>query len=296
MTVHDVVQRSAAWRQLRCGKLTASRASAVLARVTSGEAATRRALRAQLVHERVTGRPAADDFASPAMPARDQPRGPCARRLRSAHGRAGEAHRVCPARHAGDRRVPDGVIEDFHGLLEVKVPSCLRHLDYLRSGRLPPAYRPQVLHLLWVTNASWLDFVSYRAIRTRGSCSWCAATATASTWRAMRGRHAGSRRGRSRRAGRANDDESHRGAASGCGGGVMTAQHWTGNDDRDTLAPDYARDDCAHCLARWNEPCVEDCACPSCVTRRARACPPSRPGARRTIPWRCSDGATLGRR
>jgi hypothetical protein len=54
---------------------------------------------------------------------------------------------------------PDGLTRD--GVVEVKAPSALRHLDYLRVGRLPPTYRTQVLHLLWIMGADWLDFVSF---------------------------------------------------------------------------------------------------------------------------------------
>jgi hypothetical protein len=47
------------------------------------------------------------------------------------------------------------------GSLEVKCPDSVTHLEYLREGRLPPAYVPQVTHNLWVSGRQWLDFVSF---------------------------------------------------------------------------------------------------------------------------------------
>jgi hypothetical protein len=65
--VLDVPQRSDMWRQARCGRLTGSRAAAMLATVKYGEAVTRAALRAALVHEQLTGGPHDDGFVSAAM-------------------------------------------------------------------------------------------------------------------------------------------------------------------------------------------------------------------------------------
>jgi hypothetical protein len=79
--VLDVPQRSDAWRQARCGRVTSSRAAAMLATVKHGEAVTHASLRAALVHEQLTGRPQDDGFVSAAMGARGQPRAPRDRRV-----------------------------------------------------------------------------------------------------------------------------------------------------------------------------------------------------------------------
>ena len=55
---------------------------------------------------------------------------------------------------------PDGFVGD-DGLLEIKCPSDHTHVKYLRAGKLPAEYKPQVMGQLWVTGRSWCDFLSY---------------------------------------------------------------------------------------------------------------------------------------
>ena len=55
----------------------------------------------------------------------------------------------------------DGDIDEFTGILEIKCPKSATHIEYLRGGKLPSKYAPQVTHNLWVTGAEWCDFVSY---------------------------------------------------------------------------------------------------------------------------------------
>lgn len=47
----------------------------------------------------------------------------------------------------------------------------------------------------------------------------------------------------------------------------MNASQFTGNDDRDTLAPDYERDACQDCGADANQPCAPTCGCAHCRRR-----------------------------
>ena len=56
---------------------------------------------------------------------------------------------------------PDGLVEGGAGLLEIKCPKPATHLKYLREGRLPPEYEPQVRHTALVTGVQWVDFVSW---------------------------------------------------------------------------------------------------------------------------------------
>src|SRR5437879_4169734 len=66
-TVVTAEQRSDEWHRARLGRLTGSRAADMLATVKSGEAASRRNLRTQLVLERLTGRVQETGFVSAAM-------------------------------------------------------------------------------------------------------------------------------------------------------------------------------------------------------------------------------------
>jgi hypothetical protein len=160
-TVIDCDQRTPAWKSARAGRLTASRAKDMLASVKSGEAAARRDLRVQLVVERLTGEPQDATFVNA-----DMQRGIDLEREafaayeivtgHVAHRCGFVAHNELPIGCS-----PDGVIDDFRGLLELKVPKSATHLGYLRSGGVPAEHRPQLLHALWVTGAEYIDFLSF---------------------------------------------------------------------------------------------------------------------------------------
>ena len=55
---------------------------------------------------------------------------------------------------------PDGLINDDGGL-EIKCPLPGTHISYLRDGKVPSKYIPQVQGCLWITNREWWDFMSY---------------------------------------------------------------------------------------------------------------------------------------
>ncbi len=55
----------------------------------------------------------------------------------------------------------DGHVGDFAGIVEVKCPKSATHLGYLRGGKVPAAYLPQITHNLWVSGAAWCDFLSF---------------------------------------------------------------------------------------------------------------------------------------
>lgn len=163
-TVITAEQRSPEWFTARLGKLTASRAKDMLATIKTGEAAARRDLRVQLVCERLTNQVQEDTFVSA-----DVQRGNA---LEDDAFAAYEAltglltQRVGFLAHtslmAGGS--PDGVIGDYAGLLEIKAPRPANHLRYLRDGGLPKEHAAQVTHLLWLTGAPWLDFMSYSPV------------------------------------------------------------------------------------------------------------------------------------
>ena len=55
---------------------------------------------------------------------------------------------------------PDGVIGD-DGLIEIKCPNPTTHVGYLRAGKVPTGYVPQIQGQLWVCERDWCDFLSY---------------------------------------------------------------------------------------------------------------------------------------
>ena len=55
---------------------------------------------------------------------------------------------------------PDGLV-DICGMVEIKCPKTTTHERYIKSGRLPSQYRPQVQGQMWVCERAYCDFVSY---------------------------------------------------------------------------------------------------------------------------------------
>lgn len=158
----EAEQRSDEWQRARAGRATGSRADAILATLKSGkEAAARRDYRMQLVAERLTASPQESGYINFEMQ-RGIDLEPAARAAYEAE----TGHLVRTTGFLAMTEILagcslDGDIENFTGILEVKVPKTATHIGYLRAGVLPSEYRPQILHNMWVSGAKWCDFVSY---------------------------------------------------------------------------------------------------------------------------------------
>jgi predicted phage-related endonuclease len=151
------------WHQARLGKVTSSRACDMLAMLKDGktEAAGRRNLRTQLVLERITQQSQENGYQS-----FDMIRGKDMEGEAVTMYEALTATLVMPAGFLAHDDLmagcsPDGVINDFEGLVEFKCPKAATHLEYLR-GSIPHEYYKQIQHCLWITGAQWCDFVSYQ--------------------------------------------------------------------------------------------------------------------------------------
>jgi hypothetical protein len=160
MRIIAVEQRSPEWVAVRLGRLTGSCAADAFAQLKSGkgEAAGRRNLRTRLVLERLTGESQENGYVNADMERGIQ--------LEPDARAAYEAETGILVQTVGfvahDELMagcsPDGLSND--GLTEIKCPKAATHLDYLRGG-LPQEYRTQIIHGLWLTGASWGDFVSF---------------------------------------------------------------------------------------------------------------------------------------
>lgn len=160
-TILTMPQRSPEWYAARLGRITGSAANAMLAvNKTPGEAAGRRNLRVRLMLERVTGLSQEDVYVS-----KDMQRGID----EEEHAfRAYEAETGNLVRRSGFLMHPtlmagcslDGEVDHYAGIIELKVPKSATHLEYLR-GDVPLEYLRQCQHNLWMSEASWCDFVSY---------------------------------------------------------------------------------------------------------------------------------------
>jgi len=81
-------------------------------------------------------------------------------------------HGLCIRDELGAACSPDGFIEvtEVDGILrpvgglEIKCPMPHTHVSYLRSGKCPTDYIPQVQMCMWITGAQWWDFVSYHPL------------------------------------------------------------------------------------------------------------------------------------
>jgi len=151
-------QRSEEWFQARLGLVTASRVADVLAKIKSGESASRRNYKIQLVSERLTGE-RQETYINQAMQdgidreqfARD--------RYVQQFGEVEEVGFVKhPTLEAGAS--PDGLV-GTDGIIEIKCPMGSTHTETLMTQDIPSKYVPQVQFQLLVTGRKWCDFVSY---------------------------------------------------------------------------------------------------------------------------------------
>lgn len=148
------------WRAERAGKITASRIADMLATIKTGESASRRNYRAELVAERLSGSPI-DSFVSSAMKWGIEQEIFARAAYEMATGKFVDnsgfidhpAIKMCGAS-------PDGLIED-DGIVEIKCPNTDTHISYLKAGKVPSEYEKQMMWQMAVTGRKWNDFVSF---------------------------------------------------------------------------------------------------------------------------------------
>jgi putative phage-type endonuclease len=152
-------QRSAEWHAARLGKVSASKVADVVARTKTGYAASRANYMAQLVCERLTGKPT-EGFSNAAMEWGVEQEA-AARDAYSA--RVGELvtevgfidHPTIKMAGAS----PDGIVGA--GIVEIKCPSTATHIEYLFEREPPQKYFYQMQWQMACTGADWCDWVSY---------------------------------------------------------------------------------------------------------------------------------------
>ncbi len=153
-------QQSAEWFAAKAGKVSASRLADVMAKIKTGEAATRRNYKTEIVCERLTGFKT-ESFTTKAMTDGIE-REPIARALfESRFGVIVDEvgfidHPTIPNSGAS----PDGLIGS-DGLLEIKCPNRATHLEYFLDGVPPAKYIPQMMWQMASTGRKWCDFASY---------------------------------------------------------------------------------------------------------------------------------------
>jgi len=152
-------QGSEEWLQARVGRATASRFSDVMASIRSGEAASRKNYRAELVVERLTGQPV-EFYKSPAMEWGNEYEPVARLKYELTTGNNVEECGLFIHNSIMAGASPDGLVND-DGLLEIKCPNTATHIETLRKQEVPRQYYWQVMGQLWLTGRKWCDFVSF---------------------------------------------------------------------------------------------------------------------------------------
>ena len=151
-------QRSEEWFQARLGKVTASRVADVLAKIKSGESASRRNYKIQLVSERLTGEKQ-ETYINQAMQDGIDREFYAREIYVQQHGEVEEVGFIQhPTLEAGAS--PDGLVGD-DGLIEIKCPLGTTHTETLMTQEVPSKYIPQIQFQLLCTGRKWCDFISY---------------------------------------------------------------------------------------------------------------------------------------
>jgi putative phage-type endonuclease len=148
------------WRRARCGKVTASRVSDVLAKVKSGPSASRKNYMAELLIERLTGVPN-EGFFSKEMDWGKKHEAAARELYEFRTGNLIDTvgmidHPLIPMAGAS----PDGII-GADGLGEFKCPNTATHLETILGKSIPKDYADQMQWQMACTGRRWCDFVSY---------------------------------------------------------------------------------------------------------------------------------------
>ena len=153
-------QRTDDWFAARVGKVTASRVADVVAKTKSGYSTSRENYMAQLVCERLTGKPA-ESFTNSAMQWGTDTE-PLARAAYEAHMDVlvDEVGFIDHPAIVNSGASPDGLV-GADGLIEIKCPNTATHIDTLLNQAVPKKYADQIFWQMACTNRDWCDFVSY---------------------------------------------------------------------------------------------------------------------------------------
>lgn len=156
----ELVQGTDAWLAARCGSLGASQVHMAIARTKTGWGASRDNIMAQLIAERMTGRPT-EMFVNDAMRwgTANEPQARSMFALETGH----DVIECGLYRHptiAGSHASPDGLIGDA-GLIEIKCPQTSTHIETLLSGSIDGKYITQINWQMAVTGRQYAWFASF---------------------------------------------------------------------------------------------------------------------------------------
>ena len=154
-------QGSAEWLQARIGCLTASRMGDAMAFLKGGkESEARRKLKVELLAERLTEM-TNDGFVNAAMKWGIETEQEAKDRYEEM---TGAIIQPCGFALHGDIEYfgasPDGLLSS-DGLIEIKCPTSITHMQWLLDGVVPEQHKPQMMAQMLVTGRKWCEFMSY---------------------------------------------------------------------------------------------------------------------------------------
>jgi YqaJ-like viral recombinase domain len=159
MIIVDCVQGTPEWLRARLAVVTASKAGEIITPKTGKPSSSMVKYAYELLAEELLGRPL-DDASSGFME-----RG---KELEGAARSWYEFDQDVEVRQVGfvtrdDGKAgcsPDGLVGD-DGCIEIKCPAAHTHMSYLLGDVKDNPYYSQMMFTLWITERSWIDFVSY---------------------------------------------------------------------------------------------------------------------------------------
>lgn len=154
-----MLQQTPEWFSIRSGRVTASRIADLMAKTKTGYSASRQNYLAQLVAERLTGKPQ-DSFSNAAMQwgTDTEPFARAAYEVKTSElvTEVGFIHHPNIEMSGAS---PDGMVGG--NLIEIKCPNTATHIDFLISKVIPTKYELQMLWQMDCTGSEWCDFVSF---------------------------------------------------------------------------------------------------------------------------------------
>ncbi len=160
MRTIDCAQGSPEWFAARCGKVTASRISDLMAKTKTGWGAGRANYMAELVAERLSGT-VAEGYTNAAMKhgTETEPQARAAYQFFRDADVAEVGFVLHPAIDLSGCS-PDGLV-GTDGMVEIKCPNTATHIETLLGGSIPDKYLKQMQWQMRCCERSWCDFVSF---------------------------------------------------------------------------------------------------------------------------------------
>lgn len=157
---NNIIQGSSEWFAIRCGKVTASKISDLMAKTKTGYSASRANYMAQLIVERLTNQ-VQESYSNAAMQwgTETEPQARASYEFET-DSIVKEIGFVDHPTILLTGASPDGLVDD-DGLIEIKCPNTATHIDFLLTGEIDGKYIKQMQWQLACTGRKWCDFVSF---------------------------------------------------------------------------------------------------------------------------------------